>query len=457
MTTNLSYVSCPLPDDLRRLIDYGDTERARRLIERRIGEPALPECMKDRLRFELLILDRLPLDYPLTEEEAYQQLREEIRGFTREEMEELRDDGIMAWAYRDGKVYYHEDAVDSVYESCPQFNERRVHQEAVERSRRSAERLDTMIRRLKAGEEVAARFRLRTELTIKAEPGREGKKVRVHMPIPVDGTQSVPEQILLMPPGYLAPPTHPQRTAYFEGEYRPGMTFVTDVQYTTRAKYVEPRPEAVLGEQPAFDTEELLPQISFTPFIRQLTAELAGDEKNPLLAARRFYDYVTTRTRYRYVSPYFMYDCIPEFFGAGQRGDCGMYSLLFITLCRCWGIPAQWQSGFYTRPDHAGMHDWARFYIAPYGWLFADGSFGAAAYETGHLDRWNFYFGNLEPWRLVCNSAIQQELDPPRTFLRYDPYDSQAGEVEFEDRPARRFEYTSSRKILSYEETWTRG
>ncbi|HML48080.1 MAG TPA: transglutaminase-like domain-containing protein, partial [Clostridia bacterium] len=81
----------------------------------------------------------------------------------------------------------------------------------------------------------------------------------------------------------------------------------------------------------------------------------------------------------------------------GQRGDCGMHALLFIALCRYAGIPAQWQAGLYAKPDSIGNHDWARFYIAPYGWLYADGSFGGTAYREGDRDRWNFYFGNLEP------------------------------------------------------------
>jgi transglutaminase-like putative cysteine protease len=207
----------------------------------------------------------------------------------------------------------------------------------------------------------------------------------------------------------------------------------------------------VAKEQPHFDTEEILPQIQFTPFIRQLADSLRGDETNPLVIARRFYDYVSTNTCYRFVPPYFSLTNIPEYFGAGLRGDCGMHALLFITLCRYAGIPAQWQAGLYARPGSIGNHDWARFYVAPYGWLYADGSFGGAAYREGHMDRWNFYFGNLEPWRMVSNRDFQQEFEPPKNQPRFDPYDNQSGEVEYLDRGLSHREFTCERELISYE------
>ena len=203
---------------------------------------------------------------------------------------------------------------------------------------------------------------------------------------------------------------------------------------------------------PAFDTEEMLPHIRFTPFIRALCNELKGDETNPLLIARRFYDYVTPNAVYRYVPPYFMKTNNPEYFAAGQRGDCGMHALLFITLCRCVGIPAQWQAGLYARPGSVGNHDWARFYVAPYGWLYADGSFGGAAYREGHLDRWNFYFGNLEPWRMVSNAAYQADFMPPKKHVRIDPYDNQCGEVETETRGLTAFECDCSYDLIEMKE-----
>ena len=59
-----------------------------------------------------------------------------------------------------------------------------------------------------------------------------------------------------------------------------------------------------------------------------------------------------------------------------------MQALLFITLCRMSGIPARWQSGLYATEFYTGCHDWAQFYIEPYGWVFADPSFGCLLYTS---------------------------------------------------------------------------
>ena len=98
-------------------------------------------------------------------------------------------------------------------------------------------------------------------------------------------------------------------------------------------------------------------------------------------------------------------DSIPDYYAAGLRGDCGVQALLFITLCRCAGIPARWQSGLFVTPYAQGCHDWAQFYVAPYGWLFADCSFGGSAWRAGNAERHAFYFGNLDPFRAWRRTA----------------------------------------------------
>ena len=96
-------------------------------------------------------------------------------------------------------------------------------------------------------------------------------------------------------------------------------------------------------------------------------------------------------------------------------------------------------------------HDWARFYVAPYGWLYCDASFGGSAWRAGSRERWNFYFGNLEPFRMVANRDLQQDFDPPKKFLRADPYDSQLGEVEYEDEGLTLHDFTTQLTVLSCE------
>ena len=129
-----------------------------------------------------------------------------------------------------------------------------------------------------------------------------------------------------------------------------------------------------------------------------------------------------------------------------------MQALLFITLCRCAGIPARWQSGLCAEPNDVGMHDWAMFYVAPHGWMFADPSYGGGAHRAGNEARRVHYFGNLDPYRMVANCEFRAPLDPPKAHWRHDPYDNQAGEIEYDDRGLRGPEYERDMEMTQYAE-----
>ncbi|MFA6688263.1 MAG: transglutaminase-like domain-containing protein, partial [Sphaerochaetaceae bacterium] len=191
--------------------------------------------------------------------------------------------------------------------------------------------------------------------------------------------------------------------------------------------------------------------IVFTPYLRALAAEIVGDETNPLVKARRIYDFITTNVMYSYVRRYDTIDDLSEYAAVNLKGDCGIQALLFITLCRICGIPARWQSGLYVTPEEIGCHDWAEFFIAPYGWLFCDCSFGGGAWRGGKTDRWNHYFGNLDVLRLPASGAIQTPFDPPKRHWRGDPIDNQRGEMEYEDAGLSHSQIDFLHRTISFE------
>ena len=67
---NLDVLSCPLPEDIRRVIDHGDLKLAGHLIDLRLKDAKVPLVMKERLLFEKRILKELPSVYPMNTEEA---------------------------------------------------------------------------------------------------------------------------------------------------------------------------------------------------------------------------------------------------------------------------------------------------------------------------------------------------------------------------------------------------
>ena len=454
MLIDLSYLSYPLPPDVQRLFEAGEFARMERVITKRLADPRTPEALKKRMTFQLAIAQQIPRDYPYTRSELFMQLQSRIADFKPEELDELRDDGTLDWRFVEGEIHYKSNAVNNLCKTRKEYEYRILNQDSVAQTKRERAQLDELIARMKEKGHMRARFTMHEEITVDSVKLLSGETVRVHLPLPIVGNQVVSAKVLKTShtPVSVAPEDHTARTAFFELPYQPGMTVSADFEFEVDAPYVNPDPVGVSAMQPDFCTGEEAPHVVFTPFIRALTREIVGNECNPLLTARRIYDFITTQCLYRFMPAYTTVPNIPEYFLSGQRGDCGVQAITFVTLCRCAGIPAIWQAGLYARPGDVGNHDWAMFYVAPYGWLYCDCSFGGSAYQAGSEERRAFYFGNLEPWRLPLCYGFQQAFDGPRKFLRYDPYDNQNGEVETLTRRLERREYSVDAEILSYEE-----
>ena len=346
----------------------------------------------------------------------------------------MRDRGAIDWIYINGKTTYSRTFYDTLLGVYPDIATR-AGKPPKDKSDR-VEFLRQNVRDMKKDGDALWSIQLRAQFRLHDDVFRPGEELTVHLPVPKNAMNMRDIEILATshPIYKLADENAPARTVSFRGKFEKNETFWVEYKYLSYVKYNNLESAQVSAEQPTFDTEELYPHIRFTPLIRALCKELSGDEKNPLLLARRFYDYCTKVGTYSYVREYFtLPGSIPDYYGAGLHGDCGVQALLFITLCRCAGIPARWQSGLFVTPDDTGCHDWAQFYIAPYGWLFADPSFGGSAHRMGDSERNDFYFGNLDPFRMAANSELQADFDPPKTQLRIDPFDNQRGEAEYAD------------------------
>ena len=256
--------------------------------------------------------------------------------------------------------------------------------------------------------------------------------VRAWLPIPAACLSQSEIELLdcTEPPARIADENAPQRTLFWEADLTENRRFGVEYRYRTTAVYTDPmdiRPDA---QQPTFDTGEEAPHIVFTPYLRALAHQLTDGITDPAEKAKRIYDYVTLNVRYHYQPAYFVQECLPDQCARNRRGDCGIMALTFITLCRLVGIPAQWQSGLSVSLTGVGCHDWAMFYIAPKGWMYADCSFGASMARQGDERMRRHYFGSLDTGRMVANRAFEAPFDPPMTGFRSDPYDNQSGECE---------------------------
>ena len=315
-------------------------------------------------------------------------------------------------------------------------------------------RLDRVHRLMREHGGISNHIRIRASVRVNDDQFTPGMFVRVHLPIPAACEQQSDIRIEAMSPanGMLSPEDAPQRTVCWEENMAENHEFSVEYSYVHTARYHDVSQMKADKTQPDFFTQEQAPHIVFTPYIRALVRSLTEGVDDPLEKARIFYDFITLNMKYTFMPSYFILENIAESAARSYSGDCGVFALLFITLCRCAGIPARWQSGLTAEPDFCGGHDWAQFYVAPYGWLFADPSYGTAAVRAQNEERRRFYFGNLDAYRMVANSAFEAPFTIEKQLWRADPYDNQVGEIETAERGLRYHEYTRSKEVLSCEE-----
>ncbi|MDI3480547.1 MAG: hypothetical protein PWQ97_202 [Tepidanaerobacteraceae bacterium] len=448
---NIESLAVNLPEDIQNLVTYGDFEGARRLIDLKLKKN-IGNMLKDRLIFEKERLKRLETEYIYPFEEALKLAASEIKDFTREELESLKDEGYADWAFVNGKLMFHRRFLENIKKTLPKIKGRLINSD--ENSDKESDILNATVKNIIEQGQKSYYIHVKTGVKLKKEAERVGETVRVYLPIPTaeKGIKNIKILSTSHEPAFISPEYHPARTVYFEENLKGGDVFTVEYSYENHVSYTKLDYNEVKALQPDFYTDELLPHIAFTPYLKNLAAKIVGCEKNPLKKARMIYDYITLNVKYSYVRSYSTILNISEYAALNLKGDCGVQALLFITLCRIAGVPAKWQSGLYVNPHRIGCHDWAQFYVEPYGWLYADPSFGAGALRKGSSEVWDFYFGNIDPFRMPANSEFQQEFTPKKAFLRSDPYDNQVGEIEYADGNVYSDDFESMMEIIDIHE-----
>ena len=454
----LKYQNTGLPEDILRRKMHGDFAGAIRLIDRRVAESNLPEALRCSLEIQRLICQRLPLEFPYSKEDCMAIIQKDIPDFTSDEFDALVDQRNIRWIYSNGEMRYFNRFYSSLCKAVPAFGRRAQQQiggmESIASGAAAANLRDVTIAKMKKHGHLTVRFRIRATVRLKDEYFTPGMFLRAHLPIPAACAQQQDIRIERIWPesGIIAPETAGQRTVCWEENLEENHDFLVEYSYLHTAKYKDAYHGAGLSGAYSFDLQQQEPHIIFSPYMKALCAELTEGITDPLGKARAFYDFITKNMYYTFMPDYLTLENLVENCALSYTGDCGIFALLFLTLCRCAGIPAQWQSGMAVEPDFIGGHDWVRFYVEPYGWIFADPSYGISSMRAGNEERRQFYFGNLDPYRLVANSAFQENFTIPKEHWRADPYDNQLGEIESAERGYFFSDYIRSKEILLCEE-----
>ncbi len=453
MEYDFSSLQVALPEDILKKKWAGDVRGALEAIDARL-KTELPVFLRSRLLLEREFLPRLTRGYPYNREKALSVMRGLVPGFSEEEFDRLERDNGIDFLYVDGEKRY----FVRFHRTLLKVNPDIARRAGVPLTPYSP-LLDEAIREMKEKGSLTYRFIIRGTLKIEEDAFVQGETYRVYMPLPAASAQTEKAEVISASPAplFISPEDHLQRTVFFQETLRENKPFVIEYAYESAMRYVDLKKppvslHPVYPRCPApgdLDLCELAPHICFTPYLRALAQEILAEETVPLKKARLIYDFVTTRVTYSFMRSYLTLESHGEYAAVNLRGDCGLQALLFITLCRIAGIPARWQSGLAAEPESIGSHDWAQFYVQPWGWLFCDCSYGGAAWRKGSMERWDFYFGNLDPYRMAANSAYQAAFDPPRKYMRIDPYDSQDGECECTARGLAGWEIDTEYEMVS--------
>ena len=429
-------------EGIGRLVNEGRWREARLEIDHELARPGLAFFRQQALLFERERMNRIQLDFDQTREQVWSKAHALVPEVTEEMFARWESAGAVEFLEVDGKQWFFQRAADNLFRIHPEARtlKAKAHPGA---SVTPAYRLRDIENILAASDRTGQRFntpvtwRVTYSLTVKPGQVPAGETIRAWLPFPVSGGRQSDVRLVASDPPLTVPsPTNAALTSLYleKPALDPQPTrFQVVFQYTAKG-FHQPVDPAQVRPVPANDPGlapflvERPPHLVFSEALRKLSRQIVGTEANPYLKARRCFQWVGDHIPWASAREYSTLDCLPAYAMANGHGDCGIQTMLFMALCRLNGIPARWESGWTTGSDQ-DMHDWCEIYLAPYGWVPVDVTYGLVKSEEERV-KW-FYLGGLDCHRLVVNTDHSQVLYPAKTFFRSELVDFQRGEVEW--------------------------
>jgi transglutaminase-like putative cysteine protease len=427
----------------------GDFKQACALLNDTISQgQSSPDELK-ALHWELDRMQRIRKDYNYTHYDLYNDLKAAVKNLTPSEFDDWVNRGWFNERTIDGQNRFFHNEVSNFFFRHPEFAAREIPPPHNGHHERLTLKIVKAIEQA-ANEEKTPYVLPKTliatmNLTVNSGVASNGEIIRAWVPIPRHYPFQYDFKLLSssVPPKSIATEDSPIRSIYFEEPARANhpTEFSYEFEYTIRGVHFNLDPAKITP----FDTNDAelekftqqQPEIVFTPGIKELSAKIVGDEKNPMLRAKKIYDWLADNLSYSYAIEYSTIRNLSDYCRTNKYGDCGQQAMLFITLCRYNGIPARWQTGWDLFPGDEDIHDWSEIYLAPYGWIPVDPYMAnyAMRYITTltpaeKLTIRDFYFGGLDQYRMNANSDNNQTLHPPKQSFRSDDIDFQRGELE---------------------------
>lgn len=438
---NMALSQTNLPE-IQRLVATGEWQRANRELDAQLARPGLGPTERDALLFQRERMARMRLDFSKTREQILAEARKIAPDFTETQFTAWEQAGAVELLRIDGQAWYFNRAAGNLFRVQP---EARTLKEKLTGpvDPTPAQRYENVRQILASFDQTGERlntpksFRVTVTLTVKTGAVPADEIIRAWLPYPhASGRQRDVRLVSTIPAKAVLPGKgHTLQSVYLE---QPAATnaptiFKAVFEYTSSG-FHQPLDPKVSKPIPLNDPAlrpflaERPPHLVFSQALRELSRQIVGEEKNPVLIARRLFAWVDGNIPWAGAREYSTLDSLSAYALEHRWGDCGIATMLFMSLCRHNNIPTRWQSGWTVGVDK-NMHDWCEIYLAPWGWVPADVSNGMV--KSGEeRERW-FFLGGLDSHRLVVNTDFQQPLQPAKQHWRSEIVDFQRGEVEW--------------------------
>ncbi|MBI4054575.1 MAG: transglutaminase domain-containing protein [Elusimicrobia bacterium] len=272
---------------------------------------------------------------------------------------------------------------------------------------------------------------------VRVGPVSKAGRLRIWMPVPLERPYQRLESLELQAPVPYRPTAEPEfgnRMVYLDlatplprqmeirlrarVSIRERGTVPADLAGRERRLYLEPRGLAVVDAT-----------------VRSIAKNLLGGAGDVLEKGRHLYGYVFDHMEYDKSVPGWGRGDVRRACAVG-KGNCTDFHSLFLSLAQAGGIPARFLMGVPLTRELRGdlgpaYHCWAEFYAEERGWVPVD-----VSEARKNSERKNYYFGRLDPNRILLTQGREILLEPPQRGRRLNffiyPYLELNGE-SFED------------------------
>ena len=434
-----------LEQQLNKEIEDGNFSKASSMIDEIINKNNLTPEERYELAFKKDRMNRIRLDFQKSAADVLEFVKKYYPDADAKTLEKWEKDGSLEYKIIDGQKFYFNRAAANLFRVNKEAKKLKEKVDGASLSELNKYLLVYIPEAVKESKESNKSLvkkvvhKLDYTITLKPNEVPDGEIIRCWLPFPKEGHERQTDIKLLSVNSNeytIADNDNLQRTIYFEKTAHKDESTVFNMvlEVTNYSQLFKLNPDKIQPYDKESElyktfTSERKPHIVFTKEIKELSGKIIGKEKDPYSKAKKIFEWISKNVPWAGAREYSTIDDISQYCTLKGYGDCGIKSMLYITLCRYNGIPAKWQSGWMLHPGSVNMHDWTEIYFNSYGWVPVDPDFGLQNFTN--KDEQYFYFGGIDAHHLIINDDFSKPLYPEKIYPRSETVDFQRGELEW--------------------------